>query len=93
MAHCPLQNPRGLHLTQGCSTIESQFLGTSTITLNSMHDLHYVINLSVDVSHVLVLSYNLVNSKICLKQNRLFIPFIKMLVSEICKNIHTPFMV
>ncbi len=34
-----------------------------------MYDLHNVINLSVDVSHVLVLSYYLVNNKICLKQN------------------------
>ncbi len=32
-----------------------------------MYDLHNVINLSVDVSHVLVLSYYL-NNKICLKQ-------------------------
>ncbi len=33
-----------------------------------MYDLHNVINLSVDVSYVLVLSYYLVNNKICLKQ-------------------------
>ncbi len=33
-----------------------------------MYDLHNVINLSVDVSDVLVLSYYLVNYKICLKQ-------------------------
>ncbi len=35
-----------------------------------MYDLHNVINLSVDVSHVLVLIYYLVNNKICLKQNK-----------------------
>ncbi len=34
-----------------------------------MYDPHNVSNLSVDVSHVLVLSYYLVNNKICLKQN------------------------
>ncbi len=37
-------------------------------TLNIMYDLHNVINLSVDVSHVFVLSYYLVNNQICLKQ-------------------------
>ncbi len=36
-----------------------------------MYDLHNVINLSVDVSHVLVLSYYLVNNKMCLKQTKL----------------------
>ncbi len=33
-----------------------------------MYDLLNVINLNVDVRHVLVLSYYLVNNKICLKQ-------------------------
>ncbi len=33
-----------------------------------MYDLHNVINRSLDVNHVLVLSYYLVNNKICLKQ-------------------------
>ncbi len=42
------------------------------VILNIMYDLHNVINLSVDVSHVLVLSYYLVNNKICLKQNKAF---------------------
>ncbi len=37
------------------------------VTLNIMYNVHNVINLSVDVSHVLVLSYYLVNNKICLK--------------------------
>ncbi len=39
------------------------------VTTDIIYDLHNVINLSVDVSHVLVLSYYLVNNKICLKQN------------------------
>ncbi len=38
------------------------------MTLNIMCDLHNVIDLSIDVSHVLVLSYYLVNNKICLKK-------------------------
>ncbi len=42
---------------------------SSLVTLNIMYDLHNVINLSVDMSHVLVLSYYLVNNKICLKHN------------------------
>ncbi len=40
------------------------------VALNIMYDLHNVINLSVDVSHVLVLSYYLVNNKICLRQHK-----------------------
>ncbi len=39
------------------------------MTLNIIYDLHNVINLSVDVSQVLVLSHYSVNNKICLKQN------------------------
>ncbi len=37
-----------------------------------MYDLHNVINLSVDVRHVLVLGYYLLNNKICLKQINYF---------------------
>ncbi len=37
-----------------------------------MYDLHNVINISVDASHVLILSYYLVNNKICLKQTFIF---------------------
>ncbi len=42
-----------------------------------MYNLHNVINLSVDVSHVLVLSYYLVNNKICLKQKSGYFQYIQ----------------
>ncbi len=35
-----------------------------------MYDLHNVINVSVDVIYVLVLSYYLINNEICLKQTK-----------------------
>ncbi len=47
---------------------DGHYCNPPIVTLNIMYDLHNVINLSVDVSHVLVLSYYVVN-KICLKQS------------------------
>ncbi len=44
------------------------YCSPSVVTLNIMYDLHNVINLSVDMSHVLVLSYYYVENIICLKQ-------------------------
>ncbi len=38
-------------------------IATHLLWLNIMYDLHNVINLCVDVSYVLVLSYYLVNNK------------------------------
>ncbi len=46
---------------------DGYYCNPSVVTLNIMYDLHNVINLSFDVSHVLVLSYYLVNNNICLK--------------------------
>ncbi len=49
--------------------VKMDTIATRTIvTTHILYDLHNVINLSVYVSHVLVLSYYLVNNKICLKQ-------------------------
>ncbi len=54
-----------------CPCKDGYYCNPPIVTLNIMYDLHNVINLSVDVSHVLILRYLLVNNKICLKQSLL----------------------